>query len=172
MATIYKEYPFIWLSGLTDRQCEMAVYLNVKYPMVQQESTGPQLPLPQFVDVNPSLPRLVASKPETFSPGSTELPTLTSGSTIIMRYIPTGRTAPTIRALIGKELFAITGWTDDMWKDGDPRLHQGGPFLAHQLKWERLQRLRSSPGSHCRLGGCRRSAGAVPGPAGSGGRCR
>lgn len=100
-------------SGFTQRQLEVVYYLHTKWPA---SKTTP----PRFVDVNSSLSRLVTNKSESYCPWSEEAPTLTSQSTLAIRYIATDNKQLVIRAVTGLELLNIIGWSSDMWAKSTP----------------------------------------------------
>ena len=71
----------------------------------------------EFLDINPTLPRIVGW-PQCKNPWKAQIPTLTSNSVIIARYAPCDEpNSHWIRALHGKTLFALGGWTSEMWAE-------------------------------------------------------
>ena len=84
----------------------------------------------EFADINLSLCRLLnVGKGGEFdaetkkSIWSALIPTLTSQSSILMRFKPLGSApteCPLLRLLTGKELMSVAGWTADMWGRDQP----------------------------------------------------
>lgn len=103
-------------SGMSDRQSEVAMFLDKAFEY--DHSAG----VPEFVDLNLSLGRLVGSSggddAARRKPWSKLIPMLTSSSVILMRWKLTDEYMPNVllRLLKGKELITVIGWHSDFWK--------------------------------------------------------
>jgi len=93
---------------LTDRAAELAFFLMVKFPCVADP------PVVEFVDVNPSMPRLCQD--DESNPWRQHIPTITGEGHIVLRYRLRGYLI--LRPLFGFEAFHAIGWGPDEWVSG------------------------------------------------------
>ena len=115
-------------ASLTERQGESLCFMNKRFPPMYNAANNLvckdqvlKLPL-EFLDLNPRLPRLI-SWPKCNSPWSHRIPTLTGKSLIVARYSPfENKEMHFTRPLHGKTLFAMGGWTREMWKPSTPEV--------------------------------------------------
>lgn len=93
---------------LSDRAAELAFFLMVKFPYVADP------PVVEFVDVNPSMPRLCQD--DESNPWRQHIPTITGEGHIVLRYRLRGELV--LRPLLGFEAFHVIGWAPDAWVGG------------------------------------------------------
>jgi hypothetical protein len=88
--------------GLPDRPAELLYFLHVAFPFDMKEAAV------EFVDVNPSMGRLLPSEQST-SPWRTTCPTLTGLAIVCVRYLGPGSSV-VVRPITPIESFALIGW--------------------------------------------------------------
>ena len=109
------------LHRMSERQQEVAVFLHQMFPWDGTRTV-------EFVDINPSLGRIMNAQGGVFdlktkkTPWSASCPTLTSMCLILMRWRPRGdkgnidpASKAHLRTLTGLELMQVMGWSKDMW---------------------------------------------------------
>ena len=110
-------YPHVCTTGMFERHVEVAIFLDCCYPR------DPTIEGPEFIDANHSLGRIMGRSAhdctkEDFkkSVWTSQVPTITSMSSILMRWIPPdAKPDVMLRLLTGVELMSVIGWSQVMW---------------------------------------------------------
>jgi hypothetical protein len=122
---VFHSAPELHLEGMHERQAELVFFMHKQFPPEYKGnilmSRGVEnLNSVEFFDALPTLGRLVAW-PRLKNAWSPTVPTITSSALIVMRVAPFGESAKlVIRALTGKEVFALAGWTSEMFEADTP----------------------------------------------------